>query len=349
MAKKSKSSWTCTDCGNTTGGWFGRCTSCGAWNTIVQGARDPQLLDVIVSNQERLLITPVVYLDIQDNKRMSLALVDRARNFLRMQRSLPEGWRTEEQQAVWAEGDKAETAAVPERTATEKKVTIKVEGAKASRRKVHVTQLTSRNVEAECMAALLGLRSPFSNPDVAERLDVEVWELTEGLSQRFVFGFEDEMDFGEQMVDEEASMDQDEVRSMAKVIGDMSVGKKIKLAYMGNAEARKLLLRDRNKTVAVAVVKSGRMTDSEAASAAGNKNLHMDVLREISSNKEFLRKYNVKVALCNNPKTPVSVAVGLVSGLSRSDLAALARNKNVPGVVQKMAFRIQKQRTSNQE
>lgn len=316
---------------------------------IVQGARDPQLLDVIVSNQERLLITPVVYLDIQDNKRMSLALVDRARNFLRMQRSLPEGWRTEEQQAVWAEGDKAETAAVPERTATEKKVTIKVEGAKASRRKVHVTQLTSRNVEAECMAALLGLRSPFSNPDVAERLDVEVWELTEGLSQRFVFGFEDEMDFGEQMVDEEASMDQDEVRSMAKVIGDMSVGKKIKLAYMGNAEARKLLLRDRNKTVAVAVVKSGRMTDSEAASAAGNKNLHMDVLREISSNKEFLRKYNVKVALCNNPKTPVSVAVGLVSGLSRSDLAALARNKNVPGVVQKMAFRIQKQRTSNQE
>ena len=136
---------------------------------------------------------------------------------------------------------------------------------------------------------------------------------------------------------------------MAKLIADMSVGKKIKLAYMGNAEARKLLLRDRNKTVAVAVVKSGRMTDSEAAAAAGNKNLHMDVLREISSNKEFLRKYNVKVALCNNPKTPVSVAVGLVSGLSRSDLASLARNKNVPGVVQKMAFRIQKQRTSNQE
>jgi len=36
MAKKAKSSWSCTACGNTTGGWFGRCTSCGAWNTIVE-------------------------------------------------------------------------------------------------------------------------------------------------------------------------------------------------------------------------------------------------------------------------------------------------------------------------
>jgi hypothetical protein len=311
---------------------------------IVQGARDDQLLDVIVSNQERLLISPVVFLDIQDNKHFSLALIDRARNFLRMQRQLPAGWRTEEQHVAWLAGDTVE----PERTPVEEKVTIKVKGAKATRKKVHVTELSTMNAEAECMAAILGLRSPWTNQDVAERLDVEVWEAgQEGLAARFAFGFEDDMDFGQEMVQEDADLDQDEVRNMTKIIADMAVGKKIKLAYMGNAECRKILLRDRNKTVATAVVKSGRMTDSEAAFAAANKNLHMDVLREISGNREFLRKYTVKVALVNNPKCPVNVAISLVSGLSRSDLATLSRNKNVPGVVSKLAKRMIKNRNAD--
>ena len=34
MAKKAKSTWVCSSCNATTGGWFGRCSSCGAWGTI---------------------------------------------------------------------------------------------------------------------------------------------------------------------------------------------------------------------------------------------------------------------------------------------------------------------------
>lgn len=308
---------------------------------IAQAARDPQLIDAIVSNHERLLITPLVYLDIQDNKNFSLAQVDRARTFLRMQRSLPEGWRTEEEQVAWSEGQEVEQR---ERTVLEDKVTIKVAGG-TGRRKVHVTELKAMNVEAECMAALLGLPSPWTNPEVAERLDVVVWEVQSGkLPARFSFGFEDEVDFAGEMVDDDADLDQEAVRSVAQKINNMSIGKKIKLAYLGNTEVRKLLLRDRNKTVAIAVVKSGRMSDSEAAMAAGNKNLHMDVLREIASNREFLRKYTVKVALVNNPKCPVSVALSLVSSLQRSDLVSLGRNKGVPSVISKMALKIVKQR-----
>ncbi len=308
---------------------------------IVRSARDPQLIDAIVANQERLLITPTVFLDLQDNKALSLAQVERARSFLRMQRSLPEGWRTEEEQKAWAEG--TNVAVKVERSVAEQRVTIKV--ASGRRRKVHVMELKSMNVEAECMAAILGLPSPWTNRDVAERLDLVVWEVEEGgVNPRFAFGFSDEADFGKKMVDEDADLDQEEVRSMAKKIADMTVGKRIKLAYLGNTEARKLLLRDRNKTVAIAVVKSGRMSDSEAAMASGNKNMPMEVLREISSNREFLRKYNVKVALANNPKCPVSVAVSIVSQLHRADLVALARNKNVSSVVSRLAKKITKQR-----
>ena len=311
---------------------------------IAQAAHDDQLLEAIVNNHERLLITPIVYLDIQENRRFSLAQLDRARTFLRMQRSLPEGWRTEEEQEAWAEGRELE---VRERSVLEEKVTIPVAG---SRRKVHVSELKSMNVEAECMAALLGLPSPWTNPEVAERLDVMVWEVQSGkLPPRFSFGFEDEVDFAGEMVDDDAELDQEQVRSLAQKIASMTIGKRIKLAYLGNTEVRKLLLRDRNKTVAVAVVKSGRLSDSEAAMAASNKNLHMDVLREIAGNREFLRKYPVKVALVNNPKCPVGVAVSLVGSLQRADLVSLGRNKGVPSVVSKMALKIVKQRVGGPE
>ena len=35
---KAKSVFFCTECGNETGKWFGRCPACGAWNTMVESA-----------------------------------------------------------------------------------------------------------------------------------------------------------------------------------------------------------------------------------------------------------------------------------------------------------------------
>jgi hypothetical protein len=215
---------------------------------------------------------------------------------------------------------------------------------------VKVSELTTRNVQAEVEAALLGLASPFTNPDVADQLDIRVLEESEDLrssAERFVFNFDDEAEEFSAKMTEDLKLDGEEIKTLTTAISEMNVGKKIKLAYLGNAAARKILLRDTNKSVSVAVVKSGRMSDSEAAAAASNKNLHGDVLREISSNREFLRKYNVKVALVNNPKCPIGVAMSIVGTLHRTDLNALSRNKNVPSVVQKRAFKMVKQRMEN--
>jgi hypothetical protein len=92
-------------------------------------------------------------------------------------------------------------------------------------------------------------------------------------------------------------------------------------------------VRDSNKIVAAAVVKSGRLTPNEVASFAGNRNLADDVVREIAANKEFTRKYPVQVALVNNPKTPMSVAMGLIQNLHKRDLKALTNNRNVSSVI----------------
>jgi hypothetical protein len=286
---------------------------------LIAAVAEGPLVEVVCRNQQRLLMTPEVFLDLKANEHVETRDLERVEAFLRMQGCLPseDGEEEEAQATNWAE--------------------------------VKVTDLTERFAEAEVAAALLGLPSPFTNPDVADKLGTLMLEHEAGdaLKEKFVFSFIDDGDeFGGALTTED-KLNRDEVISMEQTIREMKVGKRIKLAYLGNAEARKILLRDKSKQVAVAVVKSGRMSDSEAAAAAANKNLHMDVLREIATNKEFLRKYKVKVALANNPKTPVSVAVTLVKQLHRADLASLARNKGVPSVVSKSALKLVKALRAN--
>ena len=58
---------------------------------------------------------------------------------------------------------------------------------------------------------------------------------------------------------------------------------KIKLARMGNKEARGLLVRDRNKLVATAAIRSPKMTENEVESFAKARNVSDEVLRIIAS------------------------------------------------------------------
>ena len=141
----------------------------------------------------------------------------------------------------------------------------------------------------------------------------------------------DEEEESEELLDEHIPLEQ--------AIKEMSVGHKIKLAYKGNKEARSILIRDTNKSVAVAVIKSGRLSDGEVAHYAGNRNLVDDVIREIANNKEYTRKYAVKAALVANPKTPLPKAISFIYSLHKKDLQQLCRNKNVPAAVRRMATR----------
>ena len=302
---------------------------------MIATAARGDLVNVICRNQSRLLMTPQVYLSLKENPQTTPAQLERVHSFLRMQSSLPD--------------EPTPSPASAPAPAAPKEVSKPVSAAPAPKlKRIKVSELTEMSVEAEVMAALLDLPSPFSNPHIANRLEILIAEKPEGSEgvedPSFTFSFQDDAEqFSSSMVTDD-DLAPEEKLGIAQQIATMTTGSKIKLAFLGNAEARKLLLRDKNKQVAVAVVKSGRLSESEAASIAANKNLHGDVLREVAMNKEFLRSYKVKIGLVNNPKCPVSVAVGLVPLLQRSDLAALARNKNVPSVVRRTAKRTVQQR-----
>ena len=125
--------------------------------------------------------------------------------------------------------------------------------------------------------------------------------------------------------------------TMTQRIGRMSVAEKIKLATLGNKEARTLLLRDANKLVCMAAATSPRITDGEIIGLANSRTANADVLRYIYSNREFLPTYSVKIALVKNPKVPLPTALKLLQTLQEKDIKDLSRDRNVPQTIQSQA------------
>ena len=117
----------------------------------------------------------------------------------------------------------------------------------------------------------------------------------------------------------------------------MSVSEKIKLATLGNKEARTLLLRDSNKLVCMAAAISPRITEGEVMTLANSKTTNADVLRYIYGNRELVRNYALKLSLVKNPKVPLPTALRFMQTLQERDIKELARDRNVPNTIQAQA------------
>lgn len=123
-------------------------------------------------------------------------------------------------------------------------------------------------------------------------------------------------------------------------IQGMSIFQKIKLARMGNKEARALLVRDRNKIVASAAIRSPKITENEIVGFAKMRNVCDEVLRAIAANRDWTRSYAVKLALATNPKTPPPSAVKFLNYLQERDLRNVMKSKDVPSAISTHARRI---------
>jgi hypothetical protein len=98
-------------------------------------------------------------------------------------------------------------------------------------------------------------------------------------------------------------------------------------------------VRDSNRVVSGAAIRSPMMQEAEVVLISRNKNIGDEVLRVISSTPEWLKSYAVKKNLVENPKTPVTVATRLVQHLREADLRNVAKSKNVTGPVKDAARR----------
>jgi hypothetical protein len=116
----------------------------------------------------------------------------------------------------------------------------------------------------------------------------------------------------------------------SREIWALPVPMKIRLAMLGNAFDRAILIRDPKKIVAIAAVKSPGMTDVEISKYAGLSTLAEEVIGYIANRRDWTKLYKVKLSLVNNPKCPLGMAMRLLPLLREKDVDSLARSKGIP-------------------
>lgn len=152
---------------------------------------------------------------------------------------------------------------------------------------------------------------------------------------------EPEIKFPEELTEEKIEISEPKIyESLYHKVINMTIAEKIKLATTGNREARNILLKDTNRLVLQAVVNSPKITEEEVIKICQSRNINDEVLRLITTKKEFMKNYQIKLALTTNPKTPVPIALKLLNYITEGDLRNIAKNKNISTVVSRQARKI---------
>lgn len=127
-------------------------------------------------------------------------------------------------------------------------------------------------------------------------------------------------------------------------ISKLDIKSRIALAMRGNKEDRSILIRDSTKLVALAVLDSPKVSESEVEAFALQKNVLDSVLRTIPMKRRFAKNYVILRNVVYNPRTPLDASLPLVKGLLIHDLKNLGDNKEVSDTIRKMAMRLYRQR-----
>jgi len=113
----------------------------------------------------------------------------------------------------------------------------------------------------------------------------------------------------------------------------LTISQRIRRAQLGTATERLLLVRDTNRLVAAAAIKSPSIQENEIVRISASRNVSEDVLRIIAMDREWTRSHQIKLNLVQNPRTPFAFAAKLIQHLREHELKALAKSKNVAGSV----------------
>ncbi len=166
----------------------------------------------------------------------------------------------------------------------------------------------------------------------AQELEREADELSEEELQVAIAAAAAEVDpLGER--DETTGLSESQIKSLPVPV-------RLKLSRGAPRTLRSILIRDANQLVALSVLQHNPLSESEIEQIANNRAVSDDVLEAIARNRAWVRKYKVVLALVRNPRSPVAMAVRLVSRLAVRDLRNLSRDRNVTDAVRSAARRL---------
>lgn len=117
----------------------------------------------------------------------------------------------------------------------------------------------------------------------------------------------------------------------------LRTNQKIMLAQKGGKEERTILIRESNRLIQVGVIRNSRITDGEVAYIAQMRSINEEVLRIITLNREWMKKYAITKALVMNPRTPLPLAMQHFRRLHEADLKLMQRDKNIAEMLRREA------------
>jgi len=127
--------------------------------------------------------------------------------------------------------------------------------------------------------------------------------------------------------------------SVAKRIARLKTNQKIMLAIKGGKEERTILIREANRLIQENVMRNGRITEGEVAFIANMRTINDGVLRIITMNREWMKKYTIVKAIVYNPRTPIALAMSNLKRINEFDMKLMQRDKNIPEVLRREAKR----------
>ena len=120
---------------------------------------------------------------------------------------------------------------------------------------------------------------------------------------------------------------------------EMAVGERVSLARRASRGVIAALRKDAEGRVLEALLRNPKLLEPEAAALARSGSTPRAVLAALGDHPKWGGRRAVRLALARNPRTPVRSALGALAGLSRSDLARLARDEEAPKIVRVVAER----------
>lgn len=285
--------------------------------------------DILAENQERWLRCPAIVENLYDNPNCRMSVVHRMLELAVRQGvelALPN---MEEIRQALGE----EAPADPERDALFRSA-AGADVANAHARMVDRVQRAAAGDEVDLDARADEAAADF---DVEEALNQAI---TDDLSLPLDEAEAPEQSTSDKVADVSAALRGGRVG----VITKLRPMEKIRLAMLGSAFERALLIRDANKQVCMSAIKSPRVKENEVVAYSANRTLSHEVVRYISRRRDWAKLYAVKLNLVLNPKTPMSQAMGFLGHLHAHDVRKVAHSRNIPSALAQAAKRKTQQR-----
>jgi len=262
-------------------------------------------LDILTENQQRMLRSPNIAGALKKNPNIQRSTIERIVSFLRMS-------------GIQVEGESA--------MLTQEEINTLLREAEKQRE-------ASRTKKE-----MIPVQTPKGQEQGIDDEEEEDFYESEGEGMEDAGGFADEeFDLSDNLFEEKENVSEDEQKSIAAKISKMSVPQKVKIALLGNKEVRSILIKDSNKIVSTAVIKSPKLTDNEVHGIAQMRSVNDEIIRSIAGNNDWTKNYNIKLALVTNPKTPLPISMKFLRFLNVKDMADASRNKNISPQIQKLA------------